>query len=177
LRFLLAKLHIDSLKTKLNVKAVRKALQDLPDGLQGTYDEALARIHRQSEDARKLAEEVLAWVSNVKRPLTVAELQEALAIEPGDTILDTDNLTDIGAIVSVCAGLITVDETASVVRLIHYTTQDYLNGLPLFSNAHTIIVSRCITYLSFKEFEILPQEDDWENIENITQQHPFLNYA
>ncbi|KAJ7432121.1 ankyrin repeat-containing domain protein [Mycena galericulata] len=175
--FLLAKLHIDYLKTKLNVKAIRRALQDLPKGLNDTYNETMGRINDQSEDARHLAKLALMWVANVKRPLSVVELQAALAIEPESKILDADNVTDITTIISICAGLIAVDEAASVVRLIHYTTQDYLNSLPQFSHAQTTILSSCLTYLFYDEFQILPPLYNSDERENLFASHPFLDYA
>ncbi|KAJ7114782.1 hypothetical protein C8R44DRAFT_224838 [Mycena epipterygia] len=175
--FLLAKLHIDSLTTKNTVKAVREALHQLPKDLNHTYDEAMERIDNQSEDDRQLAQQVLTWVSNVKRPLSVGELREALAIEPEATTLDPDNLLDMDTVVSVCAGLIMVDEKSSVVRLIHYTTQDYLNTFQTerFSNAHTEILSGCLTYLAFKEFLELPKARPVQNA--LVVQHPFLKYS
>ncbi|KAJ7087125.1 hypothetical protein C8R44DRAFT_650220, partial [Mycena epipterygia] len=138
----------------MTVKAVRKALEELPKDLNHTYDEAMECIDRQSEEERHWAQLALTWVAYVKRPLSIRELQEALAIEPDSTSLDPEDLLDIDIILSVCAGLIVVDKEASVVRLIHYTTQGYLDIFQKdrFSNAHTEIVSRCLTLLSFKEF-------------------------
>ncbi|KAJ7117123.1 hypothetical protein C8R44DRAFT_571521, partial [Mycena epipterygia] len=101
-----------------------------------------------------LAHLTLTWVANAKRPLSVGELQEALAIEPDATSLDPDNLLDISIILSVCAGLVIVDKTASIVRLTHYTTQDYLDNIQSqqFPDAQMEITSRCLIYLSFQEF-------------------------
>ncbi|KAJ7130496.1 hypothetical protein C8R44DRAFT_569438, partial [Mycena epipterygia] len=113
--FLLAKLHTESLATKNIVKAVWDALQHLPSDLEHTYDEAMDRINRQNEDDRELARQALTWVAYAKRPLSVAELHEALAITPNATTLDVDDLLDIGIVLSVCAGLIIVDEVMSVV--------------------------------------------------------------
>ncbi|KAJ6579265.1 hypothetical protein DFH09DRAFT_913412, partial [Mycena vulgaris] len=101
-------------------------------------------------------------------PLFVRELQEALAIEPEATALDMDNLLDINIVLSVCcAGLIILDDTASIVHPIHYTTQDYLDKFQIhrFSNAHTEIVSRCLSYFSLEEFLNLPTDsyDTWED--------------
>ncbi|KAJ7080217.1 ankyrin repeat-containing domain protein [Mycena belliarum] len=112
--FLLAKLHIGSLSTKNTVKAVRQALQGLPQDLDQTYEEAIERILSQCSDDKELALRTLTWVAYTKRPLSVAELQEALAIEPGATSLDTDNLLDISIVLAVCAGLVIVDEEMSV---------------------------------------------------------------
>ncbi|KAJ7118107.1 ankyrin repeat-containing domain protein [Mycena epipterygia] len=86
--FLLAKLHIDSLATKLTVKAVREALNSLPRDLSGTFDEVVYRINRQSEEEKTgLA---------------------PLAVEEGSTELNTENLLDTETILSVCAGLVII---------------------------------------------------------------------
>ncbi|KAJ7107888.1 ankyrin repeat-containing domain protein [Mycena epipterygia] len=175
--FLLAKLHIDSLTTKNTVKAVREALHQLPMDLRHTYDEAMERIDHQGEDDKQLAYLTLMWVVNAKRPLSVGELQEALAIEPDTTALDPDNVLDISIILSVCAGLVTVDEEASVIRLIHYTTQDYLDSIQSqrFPNAQTAITSSYLTYLSFQEFSTLPTDGD--EVAKLVLKHPLLEYS
>ncbi|KAJ6520678.1 hypothetical protein DFH09DRAFT_939667, partial [Mycena vulgaris] len=126
--FLLAKLHIESLGSKNTIKAVREALQHLPTDLQQTYNEAIERIKVQREEDREVGLLALTWVANAKRLLSVSELREALAIEEDSTFLDLDNLLDISMILSVCAGLIIVDQICSVVRLVHYTAQGYLDN-------------------------------------------------
>ncbi|KAJ7688188.1 ankyrin repeat-containing domain protein [Mycena rosella] len=172
--FLLAKLHIECLTTKNTIKAVGEAMQNLPNDLQHTYDEAMARINHQTEEDKQLGLLVLTWVANAKRPLAVAELQDALAVEPESTSLNVENYLNIDIILSVCAGLITVDDTTSTVRLIHYTTQNYLDSIQLaqFPMAQTIILSTCLTYLSFKEFDVLP-----ESKRAMILDHPLLEYA
>ncbi|KAJ7509743.1 hypothetical protein B0H11DRAFT_1846849, partial [Mycena galericulata] len=162
--FLLAKLHIDALATKSAIKAVREALENFPKDLECTYDEALDRIDRQNDEDKKIAHSALTWIANAKRILSVAELREALAIEPGSKRLDPDNLLEIDLILSVCAGLVIVDESSSVVRfslpfgksspkirLVHYTTQRYLDSIQdrRFPEAHTEITRALLTYLTF----------------------------
>ncbi|KAJ6579068.1 ankyrin repeat-containing domain protein, partial [Mycena vulgaris] len=174
--FLLAKLHIESLASKNTIKAVRDALQHLPKDLEQTYDEAMERIKLQQEEDRDLGLLALTWVANAKRLLSIAEFREALAVEEGSTFLDLNNLLDINMILSVCAGLIVADETLSVVRLVHYTTQGYLDKIQSdqFPLAQTKIVSTCLTYLSFKEFEDLPADAEQGDL---IPQHRFLEYA
>src|ERR1700722_3207747 len=43
---------MDSLVGKLNARQVRAALENLPEGMDGTYDEAMERVERQ-DDGRK----------------------------------------------------------------------------------------------------------------------------
>jgi hypothetical protein len=40
------------------------------------------RIESQNEEDRNIAKRILIWIANAKRPLSVAELREAIAIEP-----------------------------------------------------------------------------------------------
>ncbi|KAJ7250244.1 ankyrin repeat domain-containing protein [Mycena rebaudengoi] len=175
--FLLAKLHIDSLTTKVTIKAVREALKNLPKDLEHTYNEAMARIDSQSEDERNIAYLALIWVANAKRPLSAAELQEAIAVEVGSKSLDPDEILDIALIVSVCAGLLILDIATGLVRLIHYTTQDYLNRIQdtKFPQAQTEIAQRCLTYLLFETFQSLPDSKD--GVEALLEKHSLLLYA
>ncbi|KAJ7242067.1 hypothetical protein C8J57DRAFT_1477581 [Mycena rebaudengoi] len=175
-RFLLAKLHIDSLATKNTVKAVMEALRNLPKDLNRTYDEALQRIDRQNEDDRNTAQLTLCWVSNAKRLLSVSELIEALAVEPGTVALDPDARLNINTVLSVCAGLVIIDQ-AGTVRLIHYTTQRYLDDVqPLrFPDAQTQLTGTCITYLSFDTITNLPPI--FKTSDATRKEYPFLDYA
>ncbi|KAJ7204166.1 ankyrin repeat-containing domain protein [Mycena pura] len=183
--FLLAKLHTESLATKNTIKAVRTALLDLPKDLNRTYDDAMGRINSQNDDDKQLARLTLTWVAYVKRLLSVAELCEALAIEPTAESLDADNLLDIDIVISVCSGLIIVDEAMSVVRLVHYTTQHYFDSIqPVqFPDAHIDITSASLTYLSFNTFRALPDPEQFslyhhsQRAKELLAQNPFLAYG
>ncbi|QYT04235.1 Ankyrin repeat protein [Trichoderma simmonsii] len=155
--FLLAKLHLDSLKSKWTPKAIRTALEALPTGSEvytETYDAAMDRIKGQI-GSRELAIQVLSWITCARRRLTTLELQHALAVEIGKSDLDEDNLPEIEDLVSVCAGLVTVDEESNIIRLVHYTTQEYFERTQShwFPNANVGITTICVTYLSFRVFE------------------------
>ncbi|KAJ7453133.1 ankyrin repeat-containing domain protein [Mycena latifolia] len=172
--FLLAKFHIDSLTMKHTIKAVLDTLVNMPNDLNRSYDDIMQRINRQSEDDRILARRTLSWISNVKRPLRPSELREALAVESEATKLDPYNLLDIDTILAVCAGLVIVDEADDLVRLIHYTTQDYLDRIQAdtFPEAQTEIASVCITYLTFEVFS--RKTHDYNNH---LVPHSLLDYA
>ncbi|KAJ7453169.1 ankyrin repeat-containing domain protein [Mycena latifolia] len=172
--FLLAKLHIDSLITKHTVKAVRDALTQMPDNLNSTYDEVVERINRQSEDDKALAWCTLSWVTNAKRPLRPSELREAIAVEPETTKLDSDNILDLEIILSVCAGLVVINDGDKRLRLIHYSTQKYLERVQsrLFPHAATEIATTCITYLSFDTFSL-----NLHDPMPLFHRNPFLDYA
>jgi hypothetical protein len=115
----------------------------------------MKRIEGQVKDQEELAKQVLSWITCAMRPLTTSELRHALAVEVGQAELDKENLPEIEDIVSVCAGLVTVDEESGIIRLVHYTTQEYFKWTRerWFQNAETDITNVCITYLSFHAFE------------------------
>jgi ankyrin repeat protein len=125
----------------------------------------MGRIKAQEPDHQELALQTLSWISLAQRPLTVEEIQHALAIEEATTALDLDNISDIEDIVSVCAGLVVVDEKSQIVRLVHFTTQEFFErNLPEWlPEAELLIAKACITYLSFDVFGSGPilREKPW----------------
>ena len=89
-----------------------------------------------------------------KRLLTTSELQHALAIEFNEPDLDEDNLPQIEDMVTACAGLV-IDEESNIIRLVHYTTQEYFvrTQKQWFPHAEVEITVTCVMYLSFSTFE------------------------
>ncbi|KAF8448615.1 hypothetical protein BDZ91DRAFT_786978 [Kalaharituber pfeilii] len=157
--FLLAKLHIDTLATKTSVKDIREALKILPSGIDATYDAAMQRITAQSDEDRKLAMKMLSWVTCTKRPITITELQHALATEIGSSKFDREALTDMTILLSICAGLVVVSQQEASengrTQFVHYSAQEYFvkRSTELFPDAEVHIAGICFTYLRFP-FEI-----------------------
>jgi hypothetical protein len=121
----------------------------------------MLRIQAQNEDDRKIARSALIWVTNAKRPLKLPEITAALAIKPGDRQFDRDNVPNIEIILAVCAGLVIFDENLNVVRLVHYTTQEYFDSIQdqQFPNAQTEITRILLTFLAFDELPGLLSRD------------------
>lgn len=181
LRFLLAQLHLDSLIGKRSPKAIRAALTNLPRGSEAydrAYEDAMERITGQVSDKKELAQQVLSWITCAKRPLTTIELRDALAVEIGESSLDKENFSEVDDMVSVCAGLVTVDTESSIIRLVHYTTQEYFERTQndWFPNAETDMATICVTYLSFNIFETGPCLTD-QQFEERLRLNPLYDYA
>ena len=123
------------------------------EGLDKAYDETVNRIENREQGIRDLAKRTLFWIVCAKRPLTTEELRHALAIEPGTCRLDKTNLCPVKDMVSSCAGLVTVD--SNIIRLVHYTAQEYFQrrGLKSIEDMQRdIIATSCLTYLSYDVF-------------------------
>ncbi|KAJ5523286.1 ankyrin [Penicillium frequentans] len=179
--FLLAQLLFDSIKTKTTLKQIKETLRSLsggPDAYTQAYDDAKRRIEGQDSDASKLAMNVLMWITCANRRMSIREVQEALAVEKGQNFLDKENITNYKLIVSVCAGLVAVDEERQVIRLVHYTTQDYLEKkhYAWFPDAELRLAIVCVTYLSFDIFEEGFCKSD-EEYEARLKQNPLYDYA
>ena len=121
---------MDPLAGKSKVRDVRDMLKCLPETLQNTYEEAVKRIRTQCLDDSNLAERVIYWVTYSIRPLLLQEIRCALAIEPGMTELGEDDLDDEESLISVCAGLVVVDDKSSLVRLVRKLSTSVNPELP-----------------------------------------------
>ncbi|KAF1811509.1 ankyrin [Eremomyces bilateralis CBS 781.70] len=179
--FLLARLHVDSLLDKRNKQSVMSTLEKLTKGsaaLEKAYGEAIKRIDGQLDNDRSLARCALSWITYAQRPLTTRELCHALAIEPDDKTLNNDSVDDVEDVISVCAGLVTVDEESNVIRLVHYTTQEYFERIRLEWNpsAQEAITVACLTYLSFDAFRSGSCANDRAFAEKLTE-NAFYDYS
>ncbi|CAG9986795.1 unnamed protein product [Clonostachys byssicola] len=189
--FLLAQLYMASLTDKMTKKAIKSALhqfrkqtadQDENEKLQvlsEAYGQALDRIKAQKTGFRQLGERTLLWITCAKRPLTVSELRHALAVESQTNKLDYDNIPETEDMVSACAGLVTVDEENNIIRLVHYTMQQYFsrNRDNIYAEGdEESMANTCVTYLSFSVFSSGPCNSD-QALETRLEKNLLYDYA
>jgi hypothetical protein len=165
-RFLLAHLHLEMLSEQNTRRAVRTKAENLPSGLYDTYDDVIERISQQCQPNADLAFKVLSWVTYARRPLKPEELQCAVAITNGMTSLDDDDLTDVEDLLSFCAGIVIIDRESEVVRLVHYTTQGFLEDL--LTDRKVDVPRACLSYLEVPSYSIGV---------NVDKLYPLLDYA
>jgi ankyrin repeat protein len=177
----LAQLLVDSFKDVMTVKELKSALKNLPkgsDAYDSAYHAAMDRIFAQGKGSREKAQKILAWILCAYRPLSTYELLHALAVEPGDTDFDEDNMMETEQLLAICAGLVTIDEQSDNVRFIHYTTQEYLqrNQQVWLPKANAEIARTCIAYLSIDDFAVGPCSSR-EDYDRRLKKFTLLNYA
>ncbi|KAK7031953.1 ankyrin [Favolaschia claudopus] len=179
--FLLAKLHLEALNAVPNMKGLHHALQTLPRDLDHTYDNIMHHIKCLRDTEQEIAQSALVWVANARRTLTALELCEAIGIEPGVTKRNKDNITGIKVIIPLCMGLIILDEQSSLVRLVHFTAQDYLDKVQSqkLPSAHFQIARSLFTYLNFKEVAEIGLESLMQSkqLKDLKSQHALIDYC
>ncbi|KAJ7589318.1 Pfs, NACHT and ankyrin domain protein [Mycena floridula] len=179
--FLQARLHLDALASQLSRKALRNALALLPEGIMVSYDDAMVRIKAQGKDQYELARQIFYWLAYAKSPLSIKELQHAVAVSEDMTEMDLDAIVDVDILTDSCAGLIVIQEQRSyrshgydrIVQLVYYTTQEYFQQKQklVFPGIHTLMAITCLTYLSFNAF------DSTHIRLGIWKQYPLHKYA
>lgn len=112
------------------------------------------------------------------KQLSTIELQTAIAVEKDSHEIDKDNIAEIKDLVSACAGLVIVDERSNIVRLVHYTTQEYFQRTQRdwFPDAQNEITSACLTYITFDTF-IQGVCSTYESFKDRIQSNPLYSYA
>lgn len=134
----------------------------MPKDLDGTYERILRKIIINGKSTT--AGKVFKWVAVVKRPLSLDELREAIAIEPCQECMKPERLlNDANQITSWCGNLVIIDEEEAIVQFAHHSTKQYFLNLShkpeldLFQvdtkNFDRHAGDICVTYLDFNDFQ------------------------
>jgi len=98
-------------------------------------------------------------------------------LEPDDTCLDEEDLPSETLLITVC-GELAIDSESNVVRLVHYTTQEYFleQGGEIFPHAQLSISQACIRYLSMDSLGRGPCTTNTD-METRLEKYKLLDYA
>jgi len=99
-------------------------------GLGDAYSTTLDRKKGQGREKARHGMAALMLISHAERPIKANELCQALAVEIGSPNLKVNNAPSIGTLLTCCQGLVVVEKEASIVRLVHFTLQEYLRTRP-----------------------------------------------
>ncbi len=157
---------------------MEEALLTMPTTLHDAIEETLVRIDRQPISRRRLGLKTLMWISHSTRPLTVAELSDALTIRSGQTDLNPRYRPAKESIIECCLGLVTADEESSTIRLVHFSIQEYFRDQPekVSLPAEEEIAEMCLTYLFFDSFASGCCQERY-SVEKRIRKYPFLGYV
>jgi ankyrin repeat protein len=161
------KCQLDSISLLISDKAIRRALEDLPVGLEGTYVRAFANLKAQYPREENLIRRVFWWLVHSLRPLKLEELCELVVLDIGQSQMDFSavptNPEDLMQYFAGMAGF--TERETNTVGLSHYSIQEFLLSPRILetkvaqsyagsTESLNFVAGLCITYLSMDDFKI-----------------------
>jgi len=176
--FLLPALQIGTVLDQVTKADVKRTLNNLSTNLTEVFSSTMARISVLSSNRRNLAFQTLMWISHARRPLTVAELQHAMAIRFEEDDLDRDNFPSVRTVLDCCCGLVEVNQESGVIRLVHHSLEEYLRDHDhgLFQEGHLQIAKTCLKYMTLDSLKTMPFKNRADFAVALADL-PFLEYA
>ncbi|KAI9659378.1 MAG: hypothetical protein M1821_001636 [Bathelium mastoideum] len=168
-RFRWVKCQMDFLAVQRTGKAVKKALEQLPDDINSVYTRILTSIYPADQ---AMAKQAFMWLSFSQRPLSLLELCEAVVIDEDDCSINDDcRLHHETVLLRMCKGLIVYNEEVDEVALAHSSVRAFLTSTKIkdteasffafdHQEASRMILRKCLTYLMFDDFNIGCQDRD-----------------
>ena len=125
---------------------------------------------------------VLSLLVCPQRPVTVTEMQHALAVERVDPILgprlDENNLPEVDDMLSACLGLLAINKTTDTFYFVHHTAAEYYKRMftGRKTDDHHRVGRLCVNYLSLHDFKSGACRTDKE-YERRLARYPFYEYS
>ena len=179
-RFQYISIQLETIRGLQNSREIRQAIQNLPNGLDGTYDRIFEAIEPRN---RKQVISMLKWLCFSTRPLRLGELAEIFILDPEkDVPFDpSDRLFSPDAVLTYLPNLVmTIPEGreswTSEIKFTHFSIQEYLLSQRITqrptkdyhikeADAHLHIANSCLAYhLHFRRFEDVTKDTVYEFI-------------
>ncbi|KAH6902519.1 hypothetical protein BKA70DRAFT_1567667 [Coprinopsis sp. MPI-PUGE-AT-0042] len=153
--FLHARLQLEALRHCVSPLDVEETLDGFPTDIEDIYTRTWQRIIHQGPKQLNLAKLVLLWITHAHGEMTIDALRRAVATSPETHVFDSKRMVPEALLISVCCGLVSVDDKTRIVRLIHYTTRDAIlpRILELFPVPHALLAHVCIAHVTTCGFQ------------------------
>ena len=203
--FLWIKLQQDQLRGGKNAKQLQNIVNNMPVGLEKTYERNWKVIQGSPLEDQKRAFSILRWTTFASRPLTVLEITEALIVtfNDNDNPFQFDEMPDNiddeyikSEIIDICGALVEVRTEGirgrasdKTVHLIHPSVREYLLSAlqitPLDTSGNYVKSGRPLSlaeqhkYLAIICLNYLNHNDTWQqnNTQGAEKDKGFINYA
>ena len=114
---------MDSLCSCVNLRQVRRILEEFPSQIEGAYAQTWNRILDEDEENVMLVKMVFVWVLTATRSMTLKELERVVAICPKTFKFEADRVVPGSTFLTMCRGLLVVEEESQIVRLVRECTR------------------------------------------------------
>ncbi|KAH6903958.1 ankyrin repeat domain-containing protein 28 [Coprinopsis sp. MPI-PUGE-AT-0042] len=185
--FLHAKLQLEALHQCVSALDVEETLEAFPTDIEDIYMKTWQRIIHQGPKQLNLAKLVLLWITHAHGEMTIDALRRAVATSPETHAFDPKRMVPEALLISVCCGLVSVDDKTRIVRLIHYTTRDAIlpRILELFPIPHALLAHVCLAHVKTCGFQNYGETaiddealEEWEeDFNSLIRNDPLLAYA
>ena len=146
--FLYARIVIDNVELLTDMDEIRQELRALPQNLEAAYERVFSRLNNLPPAQRDKGRRILGWIGCAPAPLTVNEMEQALAVKHG-----MEDLPLVGTpvpIVRLCGPIVEIINQAP--QFVHFTVKEYIfdsrvtDSLSL-SGATADLLQSCLIYL------------------------------
>ncbi|KAH6870864.1 hypothetical protein BKA70DRAFT_1242186 [Coprinopsis sp. MPI-PUGE-AT-0042] len=118
--FLHVSLQLDALCECAMAHEVRQTLDEFPLNIQDVYLQTWNRILGQRSSHVLMAKATLVWVLNSSRPMTIRELERAVATSPETYKFEPSRLAPGKTLIALCQGLVTLEEESRLINPINH---------------------------------------------------------
>ena len=118
---------------------------------------------------------IFSWIFRAERPLTLSELQQAIALSDHQSSLAGARYPESSEILRWCRGLVILDSTATV-QFIHLSVQEFFLVNIKMLVSELSLARSCLHFLSLADFET-GECTDLLQLRIRLKDAPFLNYA
>ncbi|KAK3387786.1 hypothetical protein B0H63DRAFT_559240 [Podospora didyma] len=192
--FLWAKLMLHHVQQQVTLDDLETALRELPDGLNPVYARILAQMSTLPPSQARTVARILQWTYSATRPLTISELEVALAVKPGSGSCRTNDRNRVlnirQLIADVCSPLLEIDERSETIRFSHASVLQYLQSISTQGSTEQFITltkrtpslaATCLTYLAYADIDFVKADGSPDvyaaNLDEHLRKYKFLRYA
>jgi ankyrin repeat domain-containing protein 50 len=97
---------------------VRRVIAAFPSSIEAVYLQTWYRILQRNPTRMELAKSVLLWVLYAARPMTLEELERAVATCPKTHKFQPNEVVPGANLLTLCRGLVPFEEESGLVRLV-----------------------------------------------------------
>lgn len=175
-------------------RARKQALDKLPPTLSATYERILMKVEGYPEHVKQMVQRMLLIISasspRPRDPLRFDEARELISLADDSDTLYEDEVVEKTEILRWCSSLVRTSIHGFNIEFAHFSVKEYLQGECLKHSilsfygvseekASKVIGSLCIRYLTLKNHERLPrnEEDEIGRMMERRQHRSFYEYA
>jgi len=180
-RFRWVECQIDALCQCANETECEEILENLPEGLKGSYDRILDRINKLPSKYQHYVHKALQWTCTSRMPLTLKALCEIVALkDDGDHAKRPQPIHD-RKLLHWCSSFLRHSTSDGLVEIAHYSVKEYLKE-PKY--AHFLVTDECnaqlgkacLDYLLLKDYQISDQTT-YDEYATLLNGRPFRGYV